>query len=155
MTQFVGFPATIVVGKLGETIGPKAGLYICIGVYCAVTIGGYFMTESYHFYYLAATIGLAQGGAQALSRSLYIDLIPKNRPAQFFGFYNMLGKFAAVLGPLLMGTVAALTGSSRVSILALLVLFIGGAFVFRYVDIAQGRKDAAAFVSRHADDSQQ
>ncbi len=150
ITQFVGFPATLVVGKLGEKIGAKRAIYICIGVYCAVTIGGYFMTQPHHFYYLSVTIGLAQGGVQALSRALYIDLIPKNRAAQFFGFYNMLGKFAAVLGPAITGVVAKVTGSSRLSILALLILFVSGAALFSFLNVARGRADAAAFAERRA-----
>jgi UMF1 family MFS transporter len=145
ITQFVGFPATIVVGKLGEKIGPKRGLYVCIGVYALITVFGYFMTAPLHFYLLAVTIGLVQGGAQALSRSYYVSLIPKPRAAQFFGFYNMLGKFAAVLGPALVGLVALATGSSRLSILSLLVLFALGAALLALVNTDKGAQAAREF----------
>jgi UMF1 family MFS transporter len=84
------------------------------------------MEEVWEFYFLAFAIGLAQGGIQALSRSMYARMIPPDRTAEFFGFYNMMGKFAAILGPLLMGWMAALTSNPRAGILSLLVLFVGG-----------------------------
>ena len=78
-------------------------------------------------------MGLVQGGTQALSRSLYGAMVPRHRAAEFFGFYNMLGKFAAILGPFMMGWVAALTGSPRLGILSLLILFLSGALVLAFV----------------------
>lgn len=148
ITQFVGFPATIAVGKLGEKVGAKRVIFLCIAAYIAVAIWGYFMTKTIHFYFLAATIGLAQGGTQALSRSLYIQLIPKNHAAQFFGFYNMLGKFAAVLGPALVGVVSYATGSPRLSILSLLILFVSGLLVLRMVDTDAGARAVQEFEQR-------
>jgi UMF1 family MFS transporter len=85
------------------------------------------MTTAAEFYYLAVLIGLAQGGVQALSRSLYARMIPAGRSAEFFGFYNMLGKFAAIIGPVLMGWIGVLSGNPRTGILSLLVLFTAGA----------------------------
>jgi len=81
----------------------------------------------WQFYALATVIGLVQGAVQSLSRSLYAQIIPTAQAGEFFGFYNMAGKFATVLGPLLMGITAALTGSSRVAILTILILFMVGA----------------------------
>ncbi|HET8932596.1 MAG TPA: MFS transporter [Polyangiales bacterium] len=127
ITQFVGFPAAIVFAKLAGRIGTRSSILIGIAVYCGVTIFGYFMTTAAEFYALAIVIGLVQGGVQALSRSLYSRLIPAEEAGEFFGFYNMLGKFAAVIGPMLMGYVGVLTGSPRKAILSLLVLFIAGA----------------------------
>jgi len=129
ITQFVGFPAAIVFAKLAGKIGTRAGILIGIAVYCGVTVFGYFMTTASEFYILAIVIGLVQGGVQALSRSMYSRLIPAEEAGEFFGFYNMLGKFAAVLGPLLMGYVGVLTGSPRKAILSLLVLFVAGALL--------------------------
>jgi MFS transporter, UMF1 family len=83
-----------------------------------------------------------QGGIQALSRSLYACLIPRDQSAEFFGFYNMLGKFAAVLGPLMMGWVGVLTDSTRVSILAVGVLFIIGGILLSMVDVKAGAEAA-------------
>ena len=86
------------------------------------------------FYLLAFAIGLAQGGIQALSRSLYARMIPKGHTAEFFGFYNLLGKFAAILGPLMIGLVGAVTGSPRAGILSLLILFVAGAMLLTRVN---------------------
>jgi len=126
ITQFVGFPAAIGFAKLAGHVGTRPCILIGIAVYCGVTVFGYFMTSATEFYALAIVIGLVQGGVQALSRSYYSRLIPAEEAGEFFGFYNMLGKFAAVLGPVLMGIVGVLTGSSRTAILSLLVLFIAG-----------------------------
>jgi UMF1 family MFS transporter len=93
------------------------------------------MDETWEFYGLAVMIGLVQGGVQSLSRSLYARLIPIEKAAEFFGFYNMLGKFAAVIGPMMMGWVAVLTQSPRLSILSLLILFISGGLLLYFLDI--------------------
>ncbi|MEE8329220.1 MAG: MFS transporter, partial [Thermodesulfovibrionia bacterium] len=103
ITQFVGFPSALAFGKIGEKFGPKTGIFIGIGVYIIVTTWAFFMTHIAEFYMLAVAIGLVQGGVQSLSRSFYTRIIPSNKSAEFFGFYNMLGKFAAVIGPALMG----------------------------------------------------
>jgi UMF1 family MFS transporter len=91
------------------------------------------MTEVWEFYFLAFAIGLAQGGIQALSRSMYARMIPADRTAEFFGFYNMMGKFAAILGPFLMGWMAAMTGNPRAGIMSLLVLFVAGGVLLVFV----------------------
>lgn len=142
ITQFVGFPAAIAYGWLGERIGAKAGILAGVGAYAAITVGGYFMRTEGHFYALAVAIGLVQGGVQALSRSLFSRLIPPGQSGEFFGFYNMLGKFAAVLGPLLMGVTARLTGSPRASILSVLLLFVAGGLLLLLVDVRAGERVA-------------
>ena len=134
ITQFVGFPAALGFGKLGERLGARQGILLGISVYILITVWGYFMSQAWEFYALAGGIGLVQGGVQSLSRSLYARLIPVEQAGEFFGFYNMLGKFAAVLGPVLIGGVSLLTGSPRTSILSLLVLFIGGALLLTRVE---------------------
>ena len=105
IVQFVGFPAALVFGKLGQNWGVRKAIYLGIAIYMGITVGGTMMTRKRDFYLLAIVIGLAQGGIQALSRSYYSRLIPKDKAAEFYGFYNMLGKFAAILGPVLMGAV--------------------------------------------------
>lgn len=127
MIQFIGFPATLLFGALGDRISPLVGIFVGIGVYCAVTFYAVVMTDVSEFYVMAAAIGCVQGATQAMSRSYYGRLIPRERAGEFFGFYNMMGKFAAVLGPLLMGTTALLTGNSRMAILSVALLFAGGA----------------------------
>lgn len=142
ITQFVGFPAAVLFGRLGEHLGPRTGIYIAIVVYCLVVLWATRMETAAEFYWLAVVIGLVQGGIQSLSRSLYARLIPADKSAEFFGFYNMLGKFAAVIGPLLVGWVSLVTGAPRLSLLSLLVLFILGAWFLSRIDIAQGARMA-------------
>jgi UMF1 family MFS transporter len=142
ITQFVGFPAALLFGRLGERFGPRQGIFVGIGVYLVIILWAYQMSQVWEFYLLAVAVGLVQGGIQALSRSFYARLIPVDKPAEFFGFYNMLGKFAAVLGPLLMGMVSVATGSPRLSILAVAVLFVAGALLLKRVDETAGRAQA-------------
>ncbi len=120
-------------------------MLIAIGGYSIITLLAYFMTHKTHFYLLAALIGLFQGGIQALSRSLYSRLVPKGKEGEFFGFYNMLGKFAAVIGPVLMGWVTLVTGNVRLGILSILFLFISGGFLLNKVDFEKGEELAEQF----------
>ena len=143
IVQFVAFPAALIYGWLASKIGTKTAIMVGIIAYSFITLLGYFMTEAWHFYVLAILIGLFMGGIQALSRSLYTRIIPPAKSAEFFGFYNMLGKFAAIIGPALMGTIALVTGSARLSILSILLLFILGAFFLNKVDIEEGKRLAA------------
>lgn len=134
ITQFVGFPAAIAFGWLGQRLGPKRGILIGLCVYMLITLWGYWLRHTWEFYAIAIAIGLVQGGVQSLSRSLYARLIPPHAAAEFFGFYNLLGKFAAILGPAMMGWVSLATGNTRLSILSLLILFIAGAGILCLVD---------------------
>lgn len=129
IVQFVGFPAAIGFGWLAGVIGTKRGILLGLFIYMGVTIWGYFLENERQFYLMAITIGLVQGGVQSLSRSFYARLIPADKSGEFFGFYNMLGKFAAILGPLLVGWTAIVSGSSRLSILAVMLLFVSGAWL--------------------------
>ncbi len=142
VTQFVGFPSAIVFGKLGEKIGAKTGIFIGIGVYLAITVWAVFIDQVYEFYVLAIAVGLVQGGVQALSRSLYAQIIPQRMAGEFFGFYNMLGKFAAVIGPVLMGWTGLIFNNPRVSILSLAILLIIGVFLLSRVNVEQGQQAA-------------
>lgn len=139
ITQFVGFPAAIAFGLIGERIGAKQGILIAIAVYIAVTVWAFWMDSVSEFYGLAIVVGLVQGGVQSLSRSFYARIIPANKSAEFFGFYNMLGKFAVVLGPLIMGVVGLITRDSRLAILSIAVLFIAGGVLLWFVDEEKGR----------------
>ena len=126
LTNFLGFPAAIAFGALGARIGPRCAIYLALAVYIVATALAVFLTTAPQFYGLAATIGLVQGGVQSLSRSLYARLIPPAMSGEYFGFYNMLGKFSSILGPVLAGTVALVSGSQRVGILSIIVLFSSG-----------------------------
>jgi len=134
LVQFIGFPATLVFGRIGQRYGAKTGLWIGLWAYVIATACAAFMTNSTQFYVLAVVLGLVQGGVQSLSRSLFGQLIPPGKNGEYFGFLNMLGKAAAVLGPLLVGVVAASTGNSRIGLLSILLLFLSGMWFLRKVD---------------------
>ncbi len=148
ITQFVGFPAALAFGRLGVRWGAKPSILLAIGIYALVVLAATQMNRVEHFYALAVAIGLVQGGIQALSRALFASLIPAGETAELFGFYNMVGKFAAVLGPFLVGTAAVLTGDPRLSLLPILLLFLVGAVLLWRVDVAVGRADAVAMGRR-------
>ncbi|MDH3347819.1 MAG: MFS transporter [Desulfobulbaceae bacterium] len=141
ITQFVGFPCAIGFGYLGAKIGTKRAIFIAIAIYLFVSIWAAFITQESEFYVLAVIIGLVQGGIQALSRSFFARIIPKKSSAEYFGFYNMLGKFAAVIGPLLIGMTGLLVKSmgysddisSRISIVSISLLFLAGGILFYFV----------------------
>jgi len=137
LTQFVGFPAAIAFGRLGERLGARTGIYLALACYAVATVWAGRMAAEWEFYSIAGLIGLVQGGIQALSRSLYASLIPRDRSAEFFGFYNMVGKFAAVLGPLMVGGVGVLTDSPRLAMLSILLLFGLGAWLLSRVNPAR------------------
>lgn len=145
MVQFIAFPSALIYSWFAKKIGVKNAVFVAISGYSIATFLAYFMETRIHFFGLAMIIGLFQGGIQALSRSLYARLIPKNREAEFYGFYNMLGKFASVIGPLLMGGITLLTGNVRFGILSILLLFILGALFLRKVDFEKGEEEALNF----------
>ena len=126
ITQFVGFPAALAFGLAARRFGPKPVLYVGLATYVLVTIYAYFMDSVTEFYVLAAVVGLVQGGVQAVSRSLYARFVPTEHSGEFFGFFNMLGRFAAIIGPILVGVTGVLTGSSRLGILSVVVLLVIG-----------------------------
>src|SRR3546814_10102605 len=113
LVQFIGFPAAVAYGWLADRVGTRRMIYVGLLIYGAVTVGSYWLKSESDFYLLAAAIGLVQGGVQSLSRSYYARLIPSEQSGQFFGFYNILGKFAAVLGPLVVGQTALLVANQR------------------------------------------
>jgi MFS transporter, UMF1 family len=133
LVQFIAFPFALLFGRLGDRIGTKRAIYLGLAVFVLITVYAYFMQSEWQFYVLAAAFGTVQGGVQALSRSYFTTLIPRERAGEYFGFYNMLGKFAAVLGPLVMGVVAITTGNQRLSIVALTVFFVLGGWLLARV----------------------
>jgi UMF1 family MFS transporter len=160
VVQFVGFPAALVFGKLGQKWSVRKAIYLAIGIYMIIVVWGTVMTVKQEFYILAIMIGLVQGGIQALSRSYYSRLIPKEQAAEYYGFYNMLGKFAAIIGPALMGVVGLIARrllmpseptpgqilhigqlASRWSIASVLILFLIGAILFYFVDEEKGKAE--------------
>ncbi len=162
VVQFVGFPAALVFGKLGQSWDIKKSIYLALAIYMVVTIWATLISTTREFFLLAGLIGCVQGGIQALSRSYYARLIPRNQAGEFYGFYNMLGKFAAIIGPALMGGVGLMARNwlmppsptpgqaeqvgilaSRISIASISLLFIAGAVIFYFVDEKKGKEEAA------------
>ncbi len=133
IVQFVSFPAAIAFGWIGERFGARRGIYLGLAGYVLVTCWAWTMHSERDFYLMAAVVGLVQGGVQSLSRSYFARLIPADSAGEFFGFYNMLGKFAAVLGPLVVGATAAVTGNPRLALFTLVFFFIGGALLLSRV----------------------
>ena len=126
LTQFIGFPATLVFGYYADRFGYKYSLSFAIIVYIFVVLFSSQMDTALEFYIVASVIGLVQGGVQAISRSFFSTLIPENKAAEFFGFYNFIGKSSVFLGPFMVSGIALITGSPSYGILSLLILFIPG-----------------------------
>ena len=126
LTQFIGFPATLVFGYYADRFGYKYSLSFAIIVYIIVVLFSSQMDTALEFYIVASVVGLVQGGVQAISRSFFSTLIPENKAAEFFGFYNFIGKSSVFLGPFMVSGIALITGSPSYGILSLLILFIPG-----------------------------
>ena len=149
VVNFVGFPAAIAFGYLGKRIGARRGIFIAILVYLAVSIWGAFIRTTFDFYLLAVIIGLVQGGIQSLSRSFFARIIPTDQAAEYFGFYNMLGKFAVFIGPILVGGFGLLARkmgasadlASRIGISSIALLFLIGGFFLTQVNEQQAQAE--------------
>lgn len=143
LVQFVGIPATFAFGLLAGIVGAKRSIFAGLAVFVGVSTLGYFMTTATHFYALAVLVGLAQGGVQGISRSLFASMIPRHKSGEFFGFYSVFSRFAAVVGPALFGVIALSTGNSRNAIGFLVSFFVIGAIILYFVDVDEGRRQAA------------
>ena len=142
MVQFLGIPCSFAFGALGARIGTKRAIFIAISVYAAATMVGYFMTTATQFFLLAGLIATVQGGAQALSRSLFSRMVPVGRTSEFFGFFAIAERFATVLGPAVFTVSVTLTGSSRSAVLAILLFFVAGGWLLSLVDEVAGVRAA-------------
>ena len=142
VVQFVGIPFTFSFGWIAGRIGAKRGLYLALAVYTGISMLGYFMQHAWQFWALAFGVATVQGGSQALSRSIFASMIPAGKSSQFFGFFSVSAKFAGIVGPLLFGVVGQITGGSRLSILSLVVFFLGGMALLRMVDVEAGQRAA-------------
>jgi len=142
MVQFVGIPFAFLFGFLGDRIGTRRALLIALAVYGGIALTGYLMRTAADFFILAALVATVQGGAQALSRSLFASMIPAARSAEFFAFFAIAEKAASILGPLTFTAAVLLTGSSRVAVLWLAAFFAVGAVLLSRVDVARGRARA-------------
>jgi len=125
-TQVVAFPFTLFYGRLARRFSARILILVAIVIYIFIVIFAFFIINTFQFWILAMLVATSQGGIQALSRSYFGKIIPKDSSGEYFGFYNIFGRFAAILGPFLMGIVSQLTGSSRYGVLSIVVLFIVG-----------------------------
>jgi UMF1 family MFS transporter len=144
ITQFVGIPFSFLFGTLAKKLGTKRSILLALGVYTLISIAGYFMQTATHFYILAFLVGTVQGGSQALSRSLYGAMVPRQKSAEFFGFFSTSSKFAGIAGPLLFGVVSQIAGQSRLSIVSLIIFFIVGGILLTRVEVEEGVRVARA-----------
>ena len=133
IVQFVGFPAAVAFGRVGERWGARNAVLLALAVYAGVTVWAWTLQTLAQFYAMAVVIALVQGGVQSQSRALFAQLIPADRAGEFFGFYNMLGKFAVIFGPILVGWAALVLHDQRASLMALLILFVPGALLLARV----------------------
>jgi UMF1 family MFS transporter len=142
MVQFVAIPCSFLAGALAGRIGARATILCCLAVYLVVSLLGYRMQTARDLYALALLVGMAQGGVQGLSRSLFAALVPRHKSAEMFGFYGVFDKFGGALGSALFAAVIAVTGASRPAILALSSFFLVGGLLLSRVDVAAGQRAA-------------
>lgn len=144
ITQFVGIPCAFLFGMLAGRIGSKPAIFLGLVVYAAISILGYHMKTGMHFLLLALLVGMVQGGTQALSRSLFASMIPRQQSGQFFGFFAVVEKFAGILGPMIFFIAGTSTGSSRSAILSVIAFFIVGGVLLGFVNVQRGQHAARA-----------
>ena len=130
VTQFVAFPGTLLINKISEYYSCEISILGCLVTYLVISFLAYNLNSIFEFYFIASLIGLVQGGIQALSRSYFARLIPNSKHSEYFGIYNMLGKFAALLGPLVVGFITYITDDSRLGMLSISIFFILGTYLF-------------------------
>jgi UMF1 family MFS transporter len=142
ITQFTGVPFAFLFGHVAGWMGPKRAVFVGLMVYSVITLLGYFMQTSAHFFMLAILVGMVQGGTQALSRSMFASMIPRHKSSEFFAFFGVFERYAGILGPLVFASMVDATGSSRNAILAVLAFFVVGGGILGFVDVESGRRAA-------------
>lgn len=140
MIQFMAMPGSLLFARLSEKSGTQRAILLSLAMFLLVCIFAYKMSSTVEFWILGGVIAVILGGSQALSRSLYASMVPKEQAAEFFGFFTISSRFAAIFGPLLFALIADLSGSSRNSILGLGIFFIVGGGLLLFVDVDRGRK---------------
>ena len=148
LVQFVGIPFAFLFGALAGKIGPKKSILAALSIFTVVCIVAYYLETTTEFYVIAIMVGAVQGGAQALSRSLFASMIPKHKASEFFGFFSVFEKFAGIFGPLIFGAMIVATGSTRGAILSVIAFFIIGGAILAFVDVEAGRRHARKMEER-------
>lgn len=142
MTQFVAFPGALMFAKLAQRIQPKSAIIITLMLWIGIVTYAYFLRSAVEFWILGGLVGLVLGGSQAISRSLYAQLIPRARPAEFFGFFSISAKFACIFGPLVFGLITDLSENPRNAIISLVLFFVVGMILLSRVNMERGRLKA-------------
>jgi UMF1 family MFS transporter len=142
VVQFVGVPFSFLFGALAGRIGAKQAVFLALAIYTGISVLGYFMTTAWEFFVLAFLVGVVQGGSQALSRSMFARMIPRDKSSEYFGFFSVFEKFAGIAGPALFALSVTMFGSSRTAILSVIAFFVAGALVLSRVDLAAGEAEA-------------
>ncbi|MBN2047415.1 MAG: MFS transporter [Anaerolineaceae bacterium] len=154
MVQFVAIPFAFLFGWLGKKLGTKRSILLSIFIYSLIAIGGYFLYQEWHFWALGFAVATVQGGSQALSRSLFGRMMPKSKSAEFYAFFSVSEKIAGTVGPLIFGLVSVWMGSSRLSIVSLIIFFITGGLLLYFVRekdaIAIADEEEKSLISRSA-----
>lgn len=148
MIQFVALPGALAVGWAADRIGQKFTLMVCLAIWVLLLVGAFFVTEKLQFWVMAAISALVLGGTQSVSRTIMGLMTPEARSAEFFGFFNLSGKAASMVGPIVFSTTMFATGSAHLAILSLLVFFVVGWAVVAPLDIARGQREAGKEVPR-------
>jgi len=142
LVQFVGIPFSFAFGTLATKIGTKPAIFIGLFVYAVISVFGYYMHTATHFYILAFLVGIVQGGTQALSRSLFANIIPPYKSGEFFGFFSVFSRFSGILGSVLFSVIILRTGTMRPAILAVIAFFVVGGLLLYFVDVDEGQRAA-------------
>jgi UMF1 family MFS transporter len=141
LTQFIAWPGALAFAKIAERIGSKPAIMVTLTLWIGIVTYAYFLTSALQFWVLGGVVGLVLGGSQAISRSLYAQLIPGARPAEFFGFFTISAKFASIFGPLVFGLMTDLSDNPRNAIFSLVVFFVVGMGMLGRVDVKRGRRE--------------
>jgi UMF1 family MFS transporter len=147
MIQFLAMPGALLLGRLAGFIGTARTSLLCLFGFVLVGIFAYRLTSAAEFWILGGVIAIILGGSQSLSRSLFASMVPAQKSAEFFGFFTISSRFSSIFGPLLFALIADLSGSSRNSILSLVLFFVVGSVLLLLVDIPRGRR--MAVLERH------
>ncbi len=142
IVQFVGVPCTLLFGRFAGVVGARRAVLCGLAVYVVIALIARGMNSALDFLVMAGLVGLVQGGTQALSRSLFASMIPRERSGEFFGLFAVFDRFAGILGPLLFASIIAATGDVRMATLPLLGFFLVGGLALACVDVEAGRRAA-------------
>ena len=143
LAQVTSILGATVFGWLTDKKGVKVSLSISLLIWIVVVFWAYFCGSAFEYYFVGLTAGLAIGSSQSNSRTMLSMLTPKDRQAEFFGFYTLTGRLSSIIGPMLYGWIAHKTGNIRYSILSLFIFFLAGWIALHFVDPQKGITDAA------------